>query len=55
MANDLSKKVELEHFWANVPPVKLSNILSHNSPELFRYSIDDLNKTGSSGFRLIIV
>jgi T5orf172 domain len=45
MANDLSKKVELEHFWANVPPVKLSNILSHNSPELFRYSIDDLNKT----------
>lgn len=44
--NDLSKKVELEHFWAKVAPVKLSGIASSTySPALFRYSIDDLNTT----------
>jgi hypothetical protein len=40
---DLSQKVELEHFWARVAPVKFSSLSSKNPPDLFRYSIDDLN------------
>jgi hypothetical protein len=45
MARDLSGKVELEHFWANVAPINLSTVASNNPPDLFRYSIDDLNTT----------
>lgn len=42
---DFSKSLELEHFWRDVPAVRISNLSKQSFiPKLYRYSIDDLNE-----------